>query len=166
MMRKFRHFTAVAISSLIILSCDHTVSSDKTKTEDGESFNLAAAKATIDSTNKVMSENITKGDSVAMAAHYTKDAKIFPDKYPMMSGADAIKALWSGFISQGINLSLAADDVWGDNDLLVEEGKYTVSDKKGTALDKGKYLVLWKLEDGKWKLFRDIWNSDGAMTAK
>jgi ketosteroid isomerase-like protein len=27
------------------------------------------------------------------------------------------------------------------------------------ALDKGKYIVIWKQEDGQWKLHRDIFNS-------
>jgi ketosteroid isomerase-like protein len=33
-------------------------------------------------------------------------------------------------------------------------------DKDGKQIDKGKYIVLWKKEDGKWKLFRDCYNSD------
>jgi len=42
----------------------------------------------------------------------------------------------------------------------VEEGEYTFMGEDGEQLDKGKYIVLWKMEDGKWKLFRDCYNSD------
>ncbi len=27
-------------------------------------------------------------------------------------------------------------------------------------VDKGKYIVVWKKENGDWKVWRDIWNSD------
>jgi hypothetical protein len=29
----------------------------------------------------------------------------------------------------------------------------------GKVLDKGKYIVIWKKEDGTWKLHRDIWTT-------
>jgi ketosteroid isomerase-like protein len=35
-----------------------------------------------------------------------------------------------------------------------------MTDKDGKEIDRGKALELWKMEDGKWKLFRDIFNSD------
>ena len=51
--------------------------------------------------------------------------------------------------------------------MLAEEGIFTFADKGGTALDKGKYIVLWKKEDGKWKLFGDCYNFDlPVATAK
>jgi len=53
-------------------------------------------------------------------------------------------------------------DVWGNGDLLAEEGTASLFDQKGTELDHAKYLVVWKKENGQWKLFRDIWNSDRA----
>ena len=40
-----------------------------------------------------------------------------------------------------------------------------MTDKSGKEIDKGKYIVLWKMEDGKWKLHRDIFNSDNAANA-
>ena len=51
-------------------------------------------------------------------------------------------------------------DVWGTADLLTEEGEVTMFTKDGQQIDKGKYLVVWKKEDGKWKLFRDMFNSN------
>jgi hypothetical protein len=29
----------------------------------------------------------------------------------------------------------------------------------GSILDTGKYIVIWKRENGAWKWHRDIWNS-------
>ena len=56
--------------------------------------------------------------------------------------------------------NLSTTEVWGMNDLAVEEGTYSLNSKDGAEIDKGKYLVLWKMEGGKWKLFRDCFNSD------
>jgi ketosteroid isomerase-like protein len=47
-----------------------------------------------------------------------------------------------------------------------EEGVYEIKTKDGKQLDKGKYIVLWKKEDGKWKLHRDISNSDLPLASK
>jgi ketosteroid isomerase-like protein len=45
-------------------------------------------------------------------------------------------------------------------------GLFEVSSKDGNQLDKGKYLVLWKKENGKWKLHRDISNIDLPLVTK
>jgi len=44
--------------------------------------------------------------------------------------------------------------------MVNEVGSYSMTDKKGKEIDKGKYIVLWKMEDGKWKIHRDVFNSD------
>jgi ketosteroid isomerase-like protein len=59
-----------------------------------------------------------------------------------------------------VNITLNTTDLWGYDDLLTEVGTYTLTSKDGKEVDKGKYIDLWKMEDGKWKLHRDIFNSD------
>jgi ketosteroid isomerase-like protein len=51
-------------------------------------------------------------------------------------------------------------EVYGTGGTVAEVGKYSVLGGNGEALDSGKYIVLWKREKGKWKLYRDIWNSN------
>ena len=58
------------------------------------------------------------------------------------------------------DFKLEATEVWGDENMVEEVGVYTFNDANGTTLDKGKYICLWKMEDGKWKIYRDIFNSD------
>ena len=50
--------------------------------------------------------------------------------------------------------------VWGDEKMLAEEGRYVIRRGTGDEADRGKYLVLWKREGGRWRLFRDCFNSD------
>jgi hypothetical protein len=45
--------------------------------------------------------------------------------------------------------------------MAIEVGNYTLMAGSG-VVDKGKYLVIWRLEAGQWKLYRDIWNTNKA----
>jgi ketosteroid isomerase-like protein len=47
-----------------------------------------------------------------------------------------------------------------------EAGNYTLTGVKGEVMDRGKYIVVWKDEGGKWKLHRDIWNSSLPSPSK
>jgi ketosteroid isomerase-like protein len=54
-------------------------------------------------------------------------------------------------------------DVGISGDLGWEWGTFTVTNKSGATVDKGKYVTVYTKKDGKWLIIRDIWNSDGAM---
>jgi ketosteroid isomerase-like protein len=79
-----------------------------------------------------------------------------------VEGRAAITALASQVMKMKVKRVAKTIDVWGNGDLLAEEGTASLYDQKGTELDHAKYLVVWKKEDGQWKLFRDMWNSDRA----
>jgi hypothetical protein len=34
-----------------------------------------------------------------------------------------------------------------------------MGDGKGHVIDKGKYVEIWKKENGEWKIYADIWNT-------
>jgi ketosteroid isomerase-like protein len=53
-------------------------------------------------------------------------------------------------------------EVEGHGDTAVEVGKFTLKSEGGQVLDQGKYIVIWKQEEGQWKLHRDIFNSSMA----
>jgi ketosteroid isomerase-like protein len=55
---------------------------------------------------------------------------------------------------------LPIGNIYGNESLVVEEGTYNFPDGKGGSFDKGKFIALWKQEGGKWKLYREIWNTD------
>jgi ketosteroid isomerase-like protein len=48
----------------------------------------------------------------------------------------------------------------GQGDTAYEVGKYTLTGEAGKVLDTGKYVTIWKREQGQWKLHRDIWNTN------
>jgi len=57
------------------------------------------------------------------------------------------------------NIVLATEEVMGWPDAVVEIGTYELQGEANQILDKGKFIVVWKMEDGKWKIYRDISNS-------
>jgi ketosteroid isomerase-like protein len=63
-------------------------------------------------------------------------------------------------------IELNTIEVWGDENFITEEGLFEIKTKDDAQIDKGKYLVLWKKEDGKWKVHRDISNTDLPAATK
>jgi ketosteroid isomerase-like protein len=125
------------------------------------SFDLAAARKAVDEGNQSLMDLLKKGDSTGFAALYCADAKVMGPGGPAIVGRDAIKSMAGGMVQMGLtNMTLKTSDIWGSEVLVGEEGVYTFTGGDGKQLDNGKYIVLWKMEDGKWKLFRDIFNTD------
>lgn len=102
----------------------------------------------------------------AIAAMYTAEARVMPPGSEMAEGKSKIQAFWESVFRAGItDAKLETVDV----DLIggytaVETGKFTMYANKEVA-DRGKYLVIWRNEDGQWKLHRDVWNSSVAKLA-
>jgi ketosteroid isomerase-like protein len=149
--------TILFISS--ITSCKETAK-EMPETVTESEFNLTAAKDEIVAANNEFMALFTATDSVGLANLYTQDAKVMMNGAPAISGRESIQSAFSGIMNSGISsIDLRTIDVWGTEDLVVEEGELTlfVGDKE---VDQGKYIVAWKNEEGKWKLFRDIFNSN------
>jgi uncharacterized protein (TIGR02246 family) len=123
-------------------------------------FDLANAKTEIEEANKAFMALVAAGDSVGLANSYTTDAKFMSAGAPAVVGRDNIQTAMSDIVKSGITaVDLRLQNVYGTKDLLAEEGELTLfaGDK---AVAEEKYIVLWKKEEGRWKLFRDIFNSN------
>ena len=84
-----------------------------------------------------------------------------------MKGQEGVRAFAGASTNLGVKaLTLTSTDVYGDSSMVVEEGTYTTDYGNGKAPEKGKYLVVWKPENGQWKMYRDIFNSDAPPATK
>ncbi|HMK17525.1 MAG TPA: DUF4440 domain-containing protein [Chitinophagaceae bacterium] len=154
-----------SIPSVLFISCADKASESGTNTvteKEMKPFDLTAAKTAIDASNAEFGNLISKVDSVGLAALYTSDGKFMAPNMPAFSGRANIQSGFSGMFSQTgpIGLKLTSNEVWGNEEMVSEVGSYSMTDKSGKEIDKGKYIVLWKMEDGKWKIHRDVFNSD------
>ena len=143
--------------SLTLFSCN----SGGDKGDSGTAFNLDSVKATIDASNKAYGACFATDDSTKFVGFYTADACLNPPNMPRMCGPQNIAAFFNGGYKEGIrNLKLTVEEVMGGPAVVAEIGKYEVLGDKDASMDKGKYIVVWKMDGGKWKMHRDEWNSD------
>jgi uncharacterized protein (TIGR02246 family) len=154
---------AFLIVVLIFISLCSCQNNSKEKTEQSTSiFNLDSAKQSIEHQNAAFQTAFENSDSVGLSNLFTSDGKMMIPGGSSVEGRAAITALAAQFMKMKLKRVAKTIDVWGNGDLLAEEGTASLFDQKGTELDHAKYLVVWKKENGQWKLFRDIWNSDRA----
>ena len=152
----------ILISSLLLVGCSNSDKPNSTaEIVSQPTFDLTVARKEIEEANRNFMDFLSKGDSVGLANCYSDDAKFMGPNSPEIEGRKNIQTVVAGIINSGATkLDLKIKDLWGTEALLAEEGQLRLSTKEGKQLDKGKYIVLWKKEDGKWKLFRDCFNSD------
>lgn len=120
-------------------------------------------RAQISAVNARFCEALKRGDVAGMTAFYSKNAQLFPTHSDILNGKQAIEQFWRESIRAGIRggrFTTLEVEVYGNT--AWESGEYTMTGAGGKVFDRGKYLVIWKKEQGQWKLHRDIWNTNFA----
>lgn len=143
----------IILTSFFMLSCNN---------DDNETKMEVDIEKEIKATYSVFSSAFLKGDAKTVASTYTTDARLLVPNTPLIVGRSNIENFWVGFIkATGINgVSLTPLKIDMDSDTsAIEEGNFILS-VDGTEVNKGKYIVIWRLEDGQWKLHQDIFNTD------
>lgn len=145
---------SVTIAAIASASCARAVDTDaiaRTLTQLDDAWSKAAATRNADS----------------VASYYAVDAIAYPPSAPVAVGQTAAKAVWAAcFADSSYAISWKTDhaSVSQSGDLGFTAGTYEESFRRadGTRVTlKGKYLCVWKQqEDGTWKGYRDIWNTD------
>jgi ketosteroid isomerase-like protein len=163
-MKMYCSLLLIAGGMFFITSCENAATDKTAANTTGDttaaSFDLGKAREWIESDNAKFMEEAKKGDSNALAAHYASDAWLMFDHMEPMKGSDIVKG-WGGAIRSGMKeLKVTTQDLVGNADLLAETGMFEVIGEGNKTLDKGKYVVIWKPENGGWKIYRDIGNSN------
>ena len=110
--------------------------------------------------NREFTEAFARGDSAGVAAFYTTDGQLLPPNSEIVTGHEPIAGFWQFVMGLGVKtIRLDSSEVGVQGGMAVEIGQYTLSGADGSAVDRGKYLVVWRNEGGSWKLHRDIWNT-------
>ena len=150
--------------ALILMSCDDASKTETTtaSTDSTTTFDLSAARKEIEADNTKFMDDVKKNDTNALAGYYHSEGRLMLSNGPSLAGKD-ISSGWGSFArTGGRELRVTTEDVVGNEDLLVETGAYEMLGDNNVSIDKGKYVVVWKKENGKWKIFRDIANSNNA----
>lgn len=121
----------------------------------------AGVKDVIAAQNKKFEDAFARRDAAAIADQYATDAECFYDGQDIIRGKQAIEDAWKKmFGAPGEKIRVQTIRVEEHKDWAVETGKGLVTDAAGKVTFDGKYLVIWKLQHGEWKIYRDIANSN------
>lgn len=103
---------------------------------------------------------MNKSDSATAVNFHKTDSKFMPPVAKATTDRNNILHVMSVFMKSGIpKFSLKTLIVWGNNEMLISEDEGTFTDKKDKEFDNRKSLMVWKIEIGNWKMFRDCYNS-------
>lgn len=123
-------------------------------------FSAAAAVARL---HEKLTQANGEQDAAPVAALFTKDAWEIMANQPVIKGRPAIEEDGRGYFKwlndQKYRMELTNLEVQEFGDWAYNLGRYKTLKSDGTVFDEGTFLGVWKLEDGEWKLHRDIGNS-------
>mgnify|MGYP000486184218 CR=1 FL=1 len=114
---------------------------------------------------EAFSSALIKQDIATVVEAYTKDAKIFPTRGPILEGHSPIRKYWSPnpkSESQTIYHKIWPSEITVEGNTAYDhgyyEGKTQLADGRQSHW-RGKYVIVWhKTETGDWKMYIDIWN--------
>ena len=159
-MKKIQLFKIVC-ASLILISMSCKKAEEAPAETAKPAFDLAAAKTTVETNYAEFEKAFNSKDSVGLANCYTADAKFMAPNDKAVEGRPAIQKTFTGwFKGETPKIAIKLVELWGNETNLTAENSWTMTAKDGKVLDEGKSLEVYKMEDGKWKLLRDCWNSN------
>ena len=114
----------------------------------------------IEQCNRRLESVLRERNPDAVSALYTETAQLLPPAAEPVEGHAGIREFWANALSLGIReISIFTLELDVQGATAIEIGQYTLFAEDKIQLDRGKYIVIWKLMKGEWKLHRDIWNS-------
>jgi len=121
----------------------------------------AGSRTAIEAANANFSALVAQGDGAKLADLYAKDGAVMPAGSDLIRGTEAIAKFWQSVLSTGVAaIELKTLDVYGQGTTVTEVGEYVLRAKAGKLLDRGKYIVIWRRQDGQWKLLRDMFSTN------
>ncbi|WP_310379804.1 nuclear transport factor 2 family protein [Flavobacterium sp.] len=154
-------FLAFLFAGLLTVSCKNNNNTSKISDKGTASvFDSIAMKKIIDEkTNKFTQAHITK-DTAYLNHIFTQDAKAYPPNSDAVIGRAAIAVVNSEWVNYEIKeFREESTSFFGNEDYLIDEGKYYLRYGENNIVDKGKYINIWKKENGDWKIYSNIWNT-------
>ena len=129
----------------------------------------AADEAAIKQADQQFFTDVNAKNAAAAAEAYSDDAVYMEAGSPALSGKDAIRKHLDEFVklpqlaTSGEAIDIKFSD---DGSVAYETGKFSMgyADAKGKAVKTdGKYLIVWRKSDGKWKVVAESNSMDKAQ---
>lgn len=122
--------------------------------------NVIQPQDAISQANQRFMDAFNRGSAGGVADCYTAGAQLLPANVGPIVGRENIQGFWQAVMDMGIKAArLETIELDALGETVIEVGKYTLLSGRDQILDAGKYLVVWKPEQGQWRLHRDIWTT-------
>lgn len=151
---------AIVFAGLIISCGNNNSASKETDNSIVTAFDLSAMKKLIkEKSEKFTQAHITR-DTTYLNNIFTKDANGYPPNSDIITGRDALAAVNSEWVNYGIKeFTEETTSFFGNEEYLIDEGTYYLRYGEDNIIDRGKYINIWKKENGEWKICSNIWNT-------
>ena len=121
----------------------------------------AADKSDVAGRAATWEKEYNAGNLAALVALYTPDGCRMPPNQEAVHGHDAILAqLKAGKDRGAANVKIVVTSAESSGDVGYGTGTYVITGADGSHVDHGKWMLVSKKTDGKWKTQCDIFNSD------
>jgi uncharacterized protein (TIGR02246 family) len=162
MRRAFRLLLALPLA-IPLAACAPT-KAEPTDTASAK-VDLAAEEQAIKDLNARWVRMIAAKDTAGIYELYASDALYMAPNAQALGGRPGVAKAWSGFYAmKGSSLSFRPTKVVvaQAGDLAYDVGTFTfgMDGPRGRIEDKGKYLTVWKKQDGAWRIAAEMYNSD------
>ena len=99
-------------------------------------------------------------------ALFTDDAQILPQNGPVVTGKANIGEFLREQMTPVASFNTEADLSLVRGDMAIEQGHYRVRNvRRGSDIEEGKYMHVWRNVGGEWKIYRIMYNTDVAPAA-
>jgi ketosteroid isomerase-like protein len=148
------------VFALSLISCNPSPGNSKGGArENGTNakFDLAEATKIIEQRSREFEDAIKIGDSIAVGDLYTLDTRIIG----AYSGRhNIIKEVHEMARDSITGIKFTLNNLWGDENILIEDAYVSFFHSDGTPISKGECLLVWKNENGTWRIFRDVFKPE------
>ena len=119
----------------------------------------------INETNRLFMDAFSAGDAEKVAGFYTANCRFLPDNSNPVDGRTNVQELVQSMMDGGVSsVELITWEVEDCGDTAIEVGRVVMRGDTDELIDDGKFIVIWKKEEGGWRLHRDIVNSSLAAS--
>ena len=103
------------------------------------------------------------GDVAGLVLMYSADAEILPPDEPVIAGPEAIEAFWQAYGPGQVRIELGAWTRGGSASSGSARGRIPRSFPDEGEPRVGKFIELWKQENGNWLMYRQMWNRNAPL---
>jgi ketosteroid isomerase-like protein len=155
-MKKPHAIIRLILTSILILYCNSFVIAQTTESDSSLSAaEVAEIRPIIESRDALYSKYLLESDSVSIAAMYAKDGMMGCTRGEEII-SKAGEWIHDGIENDSRHVTFKTVTLNADGKLLIETGTAEARSDAEELKYTFRYLVVWKNEDGVWKLYRDF----------